>query len=1407
MNIAEQIARMNPARLEEYKRDLRNDLPKLSHKVISQLESIPQLSDIFGQVEQKREEVKPFQSIPEAPAWKQGLHWLTSPLQWAQENVMEPFGAIVTSPFTPSVEGTENLPWFQREMKEYKEWEEPTWHTPWGGEFRPTKGIVESLPWFAIPGIGAVGKAGQAGIGAVGKAGQAGRGIAGALGRLGKSGRVAGKVLEYTPYGLAEKGLGKAVGAAGKGAKAVLGKSRFIPQQAGELFSVPANETLEKVVTKDDWMRRVAQFFGRKPVFKEITEAVGGKAATLKAPTAQGGQVAQEVTARALIVGEVVKGTVEKSGVIAKSQLHTIHPNTIKLFGVDEATANALIKTKPGFEGASKVIYDIFEHPDRYVLNKTQSAYIKEYHNVEDLILNALKREGVDVKEIKVDEFGHWVHRVVTGKTIDGKFVEIKKGFGRIGSKQDWEKVRFYEYAADAMEKGINYSPDMVSVLDLYINSAAKKIADVRIAKMTSGLGKTALERLAKSHPGLKEVYDAARNKARFLTGGATTLTKEGTRIVKKEAGVNSILARMKRGEVIPEQTLAKVERNFPEIGSKLRQAMNISMPEFERSIAGISDEAFKLAKITRKEFKDALEMVRMERAGKLPLGEKIVTGGRDITPDELTATLAKLNVEKQQSNKMLKQIYKNTYKAEKAEYQAVLAERQSLLNDIHLAIKAEIPKVRAEFRGIENTYRKAYEIAKTPSLGLEATIQHPAFQGKIYPKEVKDVINDFWADRGFGGFQKVATMSSTMRTMVAAADFSAMFIQGLPGIALHPASWAKGAAMSFKAFLNPKTYQRYLTKELTNIQERIYYGGYAGGFEYMEAMGMLQKMARKVAGKPGQQAIRQSYGRFEAAFGSFGDIARNEMWKAMKGSVKNADELFELARHLDRMTGVMSMKALGIGKTQRDFETGFLFFAPRYTRAGFALVGDMMKGGLTGHEARKALGSLMAAGAAFYTGTCKSLGQEPNFDPTTGRFMTIEINDPLTGVKRHIGIGGMMTSLIRFGADVVATTRNNPMDLIMPMKDNQLNRFDNPFIRFMYGKSAPVTGFVTGMVEGKNYFGEPFETTGDYARFLAEQVTPIFAQELLEEGGISPTGIAAEQLGLRTFPQSDWEKRNVLRDEMAQKVYGMNWEELGKDRGKLYQLQLERDYPELKEATERAEESSSKMARGEGKVWTSWRRDTKAIEEYYQNQVTLASEEFKKNLDGYTFRNKVDDANSNRRAMYANIKNNPSYAEVYEYFEEPPKKELNPRDVARQAYYKMTFGSDMYDEYGNYNFEEADKRDRQFVQQYGQGAVDYIEEYKGVKWDKPASLIALEEARATLQPYWDIESKTWAQHPELKPMADEIKALEKTDPDKAKRMLKAYPQILYIRLRIAEMKKAMKSRNPDIDQALKLFY
>ena len=1229
--------------------------------------------------------------IDDTPMWRKMVESPYNPLNIIQEHVFTPLAAAASEPVRSGSESIERgdvgmgqalqealqsgiplltaikgLTQYQpgtERREEYEQWEAPKY----------VKGVAETLPWFAIPTAGA---------------------MQGALSGGPKIAQLAGKAL--TPAVLGERAVGAVVGGAGRVASKAI--KRAVPQIAKptDVFAAPANEIIERQITVDDFVHRISRWFGRNPVTKEATELVGGKAATVGTT-----QAVEDVTARSLLLHTRVMETLLNARPVMLSKLRMTHPDPVALFGVDDL--GRALKVKPRVAGASKLMADIAEHPAKYVLDERQLTYIKEVHRIEDTVLDAMRREGININELGFDEFSHYVHRKVIGKVVDGKLIEKAKGISpRIGGKQSFEKARYFEDAIEGFEKDnpLIYSGNLEDILDHYIRGAAKKIADQRTAKALESYGVKPLTRAYGMFPA--EMEAAKVSAARY--GAAKKLQQ--------------LANRSARGEKLPEASIKSVERYFPEEAARLR------------------------------------------------------AGGKGLVKEA----------------KALEESLKGPYWEARA------------------------------------ARTKAMDVARQPAYGTEGTIAHPAFQGKIYPMEVAETINRYYDDIGIKALRSASTLSGEMRTLIAAADFSAMFIQGLPIMVRHPKAWAKAAAMSFRAFKSQGTYQKYLLKNAATINERTYYGGYTGGFEFTEAMPALQKTAatagRVVGGakgaKAGQAAIRQTYGRFEASFGSFGDVARNEMWKGMKSLAKDEQQLMELARHLDRMTGVMSSKALGIGPTQRSFESAFLFFAPRYTRATLSLIGDVFRGGMSGAEARKALASMLTGGAAMYAGAAEALGQEIKLDPRPSKyggdgaqFMTMEVTDPVTGEVRHVGIGGAMLGTLRFLADLTSAAIEDPERLDL----EHMNRVDNPFMKFMYQRTSPLTGAITELVEKKNYFGEPFEDKWDYAQFLLEKFTPIAAQSLLmEPGGFSPSTLVTEELGLRTFPQSDWERRDVFRDKLAQEVFGMPWDELASPTGpgKLAQRKLEQSSPELQAMTDRADEKSATMARGEGKIWNTWYKEGEQVETYYREIITKAAEEFSATRDGVTFRDKVNEAESNRRAMYTVRDKNPEFAEVKAYFNEPLDEktlaQMNPLDRARREYYNLMYGPGMYDEYGNYNFAEADAREDDFTRQYGPQAVAYIEEYKTSKWNEPSALKALRRARSLLDPYWELESQIWAKlPPQAKELSDQIKIIERTDPERAKQLLT--PQILWARRLSALLRSQMKKSDPEIKAALDIFY
>ncbi len=76
------------------------------------------------------------------------------------------------------------------------------------------------------------------------------------------------------------------------------------------------------------------------------------------------------------------------------------------------------------------------------------------------------------------------------------------------------------------------------------------------------------------------------------------------------------------------------------------------------------------------------------------------------------------------------------------------------------------------------------------------------------------------------------------------------------------------------------------------------------------------------------------------------------------------------------------------------------------------------------------------------------------------------------------------------------------------------------------------------------------------------------------------------------------------------------------------------------------------------------------------------------------------------------------------------------------------------------------------------------------------------------LAPYWSIERDVWSKYsPELKRISDQMDILEKQDKNKFNAMAYRYPQVIFVKNRIAELQKQYKYSHPEISAILKRWY
>lgn len=724
---------------------------------------------------------------------------------------------------------------------------------------------------------------------------------------------------------------------------------------------------------------------------------------------------------------------------------------------------------------------------------------------------------------------------------------------------------------------------------------------------------------------------------------------------------------------------------------------------------------------------------------------------------------------------------------------------RETTLKGMHKSLKEAETVARLEYFQARALHTR--EMAAARKAGpIEGMIRRGAYAGRVFPQEVSRAMNKYYEDVGSKWMEVASTLSGTSRTLVAALDLSAPFIQGLAGMARHPKQWATATGKMFQFFKNPQLLHEYMIKaeNVAAREARIAVGGTTQTFEYFERLVGLYGVAERMPGKAGvaaRKTLETTYGRAEAAFTGFGEVFRDEMWKAM--APRHPNELAELARHLDRLTGVMSTSALGIPLTQRQIESGWLFFAPRYTRAGFALVGDVFKGGLSGAEARKALGSMAGAGLAMYFAICFKLGQEPNLDSSTGRFMTIKVG------HEHIGIGSFMTSFVRFAADVTASAlsigENKPMDF------TTMSRWDNPFLRFMYNKSAPLTGAISSLASHKDYLGEPIETPAEYGRYLADLVTPIWMQAATtQQPRAQVPALAAEFAGLRAFPKSTWERLGELRDYHAQTQYRRDYDQLDQlEKRKVNQR------PDVEKLADEAKEEQQRRFGGE--PYTRWQVEVDANRGLRSNRWEMLQREYDAGrLTGRDLRQKVADIMGQYVAVSEAV--NARYPEVMERFEEAREK---PKqfvfDKAYDEYVSLIYDPRLEDEYGNPAYDEINRRKQLIRQKYGEAVWAKVQEYLMLGRGEPPVVLELRQARELLRPYWEIRDTLYNRYPQLKRLRDEIDRLKASgDPQdylRAQYISKMSPQLRQVERMIEQLQLRWRVRNPEGNRLLQKFY
>jgi len=1242
--------------------------------------------------------------MSKVPLLPEALGFVAPAFEFIHEKLEKPWASIITAPFSPSLSWNAGESWMEHEKREYESWKSPTY----------VKGLAE----FAMP-------------------------------------------LWWMPW----------LGWAGKGAKA-LGVGDKMAQALSKLpmkpLALPTKEVLNSTLYKQDFFKRMALWSENKPVLNAVVRAVGGPSAFVRdvgevypaIDTATRRLVAVSAKNVPVATTDVVKREIVNRAVLYDMrhgyrglQLPRMQKfgNPVDVLQVDDF-GRAMAAIPKSFNKLGNGLSDVFEHPAAYTYaSQNAENIVKEGNRIIKELFDLAGKEGVQVPKQTM------FHRLVEGKeiTVGDKTVYEASEYG-----SRFEAQRHYKTMQEGIEAGVRYNKDPLRSIGATIDYHFKKIADQRFNNEVKKLGMTVPEMVSLIEPTLIE-----------------RMVETGTRVGSASYLVQTLKTlKSYSGKSIPSAVKAKIKRGLPEQIERIEQAFAISPQDASVLMTALAQTIRAETKINARSLK-----ILMGQFIKAPDETSIMNLLHKGNYEEALGFFTRAGASKEQIIRFTNLLYKGDYtsalrgykklatrirasdiedmvqslnltnattnKAIRQAYQAVYQSRKDFIDDTLNAVRLETDELlkagKTELKGLKGQYnllaRPYMEPGKQIFGGLAKFRMHPAFRNRIFDKEVVDIAEKALGDRGNQWLKNMANISGTGRLLIAAMDFSAPFIQGLAVLGRNPLAWSKGVVRQFEFFAKPQNLMKYMDDPSVRAiaSERWFYGGSRSSFEFFEALKPVQELVGKVpvAGRVGQRAIAQTYGRAEAAFTGFGEVARNEMWKALRHkAVKEGaldDNLArELARTVDRMTGVMSMEALAIGRVQTDFENAFLFFAPRYTRAGMSFVTDVFKGGMTGAEARKALGSMMASGMAMYYGICTTLGQKPNLDINSARFMTVKIGDS------HVGIGGIFYSLGRLAANVAGTAMEEPADFL------SMSRFDNPFIKFMFSRSAPLTGFTVGaVVERKNFFGEPLESIGDWGKFMAEKALPIAMQRaILEPEHRQPAVFISELMGGRTFPKSAWELQEETKESISQSEHGMSYDELD-----ILEKKRIDNYPEVIRFQEEIDKQTTQRGKALSVAFLERGREVEDARFMHRQQVEQSQRAFDAGLiTGYDFKESVTEINYGYAATIEHINSNPRYADVLKKLDEP-------REVSSQYRWELAYGELMEavagnrfeDKYGIFDFDGYNDFLESLKAKYGDADYNRAIEAREERFDGyPPLYFELQQAKEILKPYWEVTDR-----------------------------------------------------------------
>lgn len=432
------------------------------------------------------------------------------------------------------------------------------------------------------------------------------------------------------------------------------------------------------------------------------------------------------------------------------------------------------------------------------------------------------------------------------------------------------------------------------------------------------------------------------------------------------------------------------------------------------------------------------------------------------------------------------------------------------------------------------------------PTAAEGATV-HPALRGMIFDKETLNKLNEWLTPTKHKYLDMISKVNAFSKSAQLALDNSAPLVQGLPLLFSNPTIWAKAVAANIRAWKRPD----YLEHELVKPEIREAAMQLAQLGTSFRVMNDYMAGVQKGSFMETRPVVGPLFKRAGGAFGAFVDLAKINLWLAVRDNVPRRD-WFRTAEAIDNIMG--SARGKNIGKTVARLEMSQnLMLAPAYYMSGFNLTAGLFSKGFDGVMMRRALGR-MAAGVILTTlagWSYSGLSLDDMADKVSRMDFTVPVE--IWGDKKvNVGFTHILLSLAKASAATFSAIADKRTPLLSSRwSENKLMQLDpaqNPLMRWLWGHSSPLVSLAIEQIKDYDFLGQDV----NLPQSLLRRIQPLWMAQVTqtlerEKSGVLPVigDALASGMGLNAYPQNYQQLYRDKANKEANKQFGVDYDRL----------------------------------------------------------------------------------------------------------------------------------------------------------------------------------------------------------------------------------------------------------------------